>query len=260
MQSATIGKLVEATSKAQGEMRAAPKDSVNPFFKSNYSGLFTCVEEAREILAKYGLAIFQTMEPCSGETQKAEKIFWVLRTKLAHISGEYIDSLFPLTPKDWTSQAMGSAVSYARRYTFQAIINQVSGSEDDDGSAASGVEPMKVTDNLGYAGLRGNNFNGSNATYRVTDSSKTTFAATESQIVKIGELSRQLGWDVPTSQKWLVENTNKSTRALLTELEADWCIEQLLKQTNITRVPPQNFTLTNPNTETKVITTAVGQG
>ena len=290
MQSATIGKLVEATSKAQGEMRVATKSSVNPFFKSNYSDNATCVETAREVLAKYGLAVFQSTEDYVGQGQKAEMIFWVLKTTLAHISGEFIDSIFPLTPKNsnpppteknpipqppyYSPQAIGSCVSYARRYTFQAIINQVSGNEDDDGIAASGLkhnqshsaysqavpcESMQASNALGSS-LRGNSPNVSNATYRATDSSKTTFAATEYQILRIGELSKQLGWDIPTSQKWLVIITNKSTRASLTEEEANWCIEDLLRQKKLTQetkatfvdnivlqMPPKDFTNTNSN-------------
>ena len=59
VESATIGKLVMALAKAQGQIKAAPKDSDNPFFKSKYADLASVWEACREPLAKNGLAVIQ---------------------------------------------------------------------------------------------------------------------------------------------------------------------------------------------------------
>ena len=39
-----IEKLADALSKAQSEMKGAQKKSTNPFFKSSYADLHTCIE------------------------------------------------------------------------------------------------------------------------------------------------------------------------------------------------------------------------
>lgn len=224
-------------SQAQGEMRATPKSSDNPFFKSKYSNLATSVENAREVLAKYGLAVFQGMEDYSGTSKNAEMIFGVLRTTLAHTSGEYICSLFPLTPKNCTPlpternpiaqpayfspQAIGSAVSYARRYSFSAIINQVSGDdEDDDGNVASLGSP--VFEPGAYT-------TGNSQPERFEPNNNAARYCTEPQVYKIGELTKGLGWDNEMAQEWLEKTTGQKTRKNLTKNQASEVIGTLLK-------------------------------
>jgi hypothetical protein len=58
----------------------------------------------------------------------------VLAYKLLHESGEFEGGEYPLPPNG-TPQQMGSAITYARRYTFCAVTGVVS-EEDDDGKAA----------------------------------------------------------------------------------------------------------------------------
>ena len=123
-----INELATALSKAQGEITGALKDSANPFFKSKYADLASCWEACRAPLAKNGLAVFQVPEYTeTGLT---------LITTLAHSSGQFMRGSLPVHPKDDTPQAMGSALTYARRYALTAFIGiaQV----DDDGNAASG--------------------------------------------------------------------------------------------------------------------------
>lgn len=128
--SRTIGKLVGALAKAQGEMGAAKKDSENPFFKSRYADLAAIREACREPLAKHGLAVVQTFIPPQNGMPM------VLVTTLAHESGEWIESRWPVVPVKDDPQGLGSASTYARRYSLQAIVGVPA--EDDDGEAASG--------------------------------------------------------------------------------------------------------------------------
>lgn len=58
-----------------------------------------------------------------------------LTTTLLHISGQWISSTLPL-PETSGAQALGSALTYARRYALSAIVGVVTES-DDDGAAAS---------------------------------------------------------------------------------------------------------------------------
>ncbi len=143
-QSESIMKLTEALSKAQGMMEGAVKDSQNPYFHAAYADLASCWDACREPLSKNGLAVIQRPEIVDGKLR--------LTTILAHSSGEWISGEYPIEPmrqvkeKGWEPsgdpQSMGSAVTYARRYSLSAMVGIAS--EDDDGNAAIGKKDEKV--------------------------------------------------------------------------------------------------------------------
>lgn len=122
MQSDTIGALALALSKAQADITGALKDSANPFFKSKYADLASCWDACRKQLAANELAVIQTVE---GDH---------LATILAHSSGEWVRSHCPIRAKDDSPQALGSAITYARRYALAAIVGLAQ--IDDDAEAA----------------------------------------------------------------------------------------------------------------------------
>lgn len=130
-QSEAINELAAALSKAQGEMQAAIKDKVNPFFKSYYADLGSIWDAARPVLSKYGLCVMQTTEM----TTDASKIIMV--TTLAHTSGQWVKSYLPLNPSKNDSQGIGAAITYLRRYSLSAIVGVVC-DDDDDGETAVG--------------------------------------------------------------------------------------------------------------------------
>lgn len=124
-----INELAGALAKAQGEITGALKDSANPFFKSKYSDLASCWDACRAALSKNGLSVTQFPT-----TEEATETYLV--TSLMHSSGQWMRSSLILKSKDDTSQAMGSAITYARRYALCAIVGVAQ--VDDDGNAASG--------------------------------------------------------------------------------------------------------------------------
>lgn len=128
-QSEQINELATALSKAQGEMQAAIKDKVNPFFKSSYADLGSVWDAARPVLSKYGLCVMQTTELTT------DKI--VMVTTLAHTSGQWMKSYLPLNPSKNDSQGVGAAITYLRRYSLSAIVGVVC-DDDDDGETAVG--------------------------------------------------------------------------------------------------------------------------
>lgn len=136
MQSEEIGKLAIALSKAQGEMSGANKSSDNPFFKSKYADLNTCIEAAREPLSKNELAVIQTTEPHDNGI--------MIVTTLAHSSGQWIKGKLLMNPKKDDDQGRGSSITYGRRYAFAAIVGLAQ--KDDDGNAASGNTKKQETD------------------------------------------------------------------------------------------------------------------
>lgn len=126
--SESINELAKALSAAQGEITGALKDSANPFFKSKYSDLASCWDACRSALSKNGLAVSQF------PTTEATGTYLV--TSLLHSSGQWMRSSLVLQPKDDSPQAMGSALTYARRYALCAVVGVAQ--VDDDGNAASG--------------------------------------------------------------------------------------------------------------------------
>jgi hypothetical protein len=124
----TITKISAALVKAQGELNAVSKDGNNPHFRSKYATLQNIVESTRDTLRKHGLAVVQTF----GET---DGTYINLTTTLLHESGEYISGTLTVRPNKPDAQGIGSAASYARRYSY-AIIGLVT-NDDDDGNIAS---------------------------------------------------------------------------------------------------------------------------
>jgi hypothetical protein len=129
-QSEVINELASALSKAQGEMQAAIKDKVNPFYKSSYADLGSVWDAARPVLSKHGLCVMQTTE-----INADGKI--VMVTTLAHTSGQWMKSFLPLNPAKPDSQGIGAAITYLRRYSLSALVGVVC-DDDDDGETSAG--------------------------------------------------------------------------------------------------------------------------
>lgn len=123
----SLGKLAEALAKAQGAMKPAVKDSINPHFRSNYADLAACWAAIREPLSSNGLAVIQNVS--------SDQTGVTVETMLVHTSGEHIQSRCWLPVAAKTPQAYGSAITYARRYSLAALVGL--SAEDDDGNAAS---------------------------------------------------------------------------------------------------------------------------
>ncbi len=133
-QSENINELAAALAKAQGEMQAAIKDCINPFFQSKYADLGSVWDAARPVLSKNGLCIMQTTDIMG------EKIIMV--TTLAHTSGQWMKSQLPLNPAKADSQGIGAAITYLRRYSLSALVGVVC-DDDDDGETAVGRGTVK---------------------------------------------------------------------------------------------------------------------
>ena len=134
MQSPEIGKLAEALAKAQAEMEPATKDANNPFFKSQYASLASCWQACRGPLTKHGLAIIQTTEPDNGNV--------TVISILTHSSGQWIKGKLSVKPPKTDSQALGSCLSYLRRYSLSALVG-LSTQDDDAESTMSRQNTVK---------------------------------------------------------------------------------------------------------------------
>jgi len=121
-----IDKLAEALAKCQGEMEGAKKDATNPFFKKNYSDLASCWASARKPLSSNGLSVVQTLGTVKDQT--------CVITYLLHKSGQFMKSILKVIPPKTDMQSLGAAISYARRYSFCAIVGIYQVDLDDDGN------------------------------------------------------------------------------------------------------------------------------
>lgn len=124
-----IGQLATALAKAQEGIRSAAKTSVNPHYGSRYADLASVWAACRESLTRNGLSVVQmpNYDPNDGCVS--------VTTILLHTSREYILSTAraPITKAD--PQAVGSAITYLRRYALAAFVGVAP--DDDDGEAAS---------------------------------------------------------------------------------------------------------------------------
>lgn len=123
----SISTIAAALKKAQHNIGAAVKDAANPFFKSRYADLGSVMAVCKAPLLAEGISVLQMVghDDAGG----------YLETILLHESGEYISDRMPLVcAKAHDPQAMGSAITYARRYALQSAL--FIPAEDDDAEAA----------------------------------------------------------------------------------------------------------------------------
>ena len=125
-QSDEIKDLIAALAKAQAVMKPAIINKKNPFFKTMYADFTSCMDACRGPLSDNGLAIIQSCETINGELN--------LVTMLAHTSGQWLKSDYPIIPAKKDSQGIGAAMTYAKRYSLCGMIGIVA-DEDDDGNA-----------------------------------------------------------------------------------------------------------------------------
>jgi hypothetical protein len=118
-----------ALAKVQGAIIPPKKDTDNPFFKSKYADLAGVWDSVRGLLAANDLAFVQL------PTTDGAKVS--VTGQLLHKSGECIESTITGSAKDQSPQAIGSCITYLRRYQMSAMLGIAA--EDDDGAAASGT-------------------------------------------------------------------------------------------------------------------------
>jgi len=117
--------LLKALTKARDEFDEIAKDKINNHFKTKYASLDSINKSTGKALAKNGLCLTSHTAPSEDGL--------ILTTCLWHVSGQYLDTIVVL-PKAHDMQKLGSAMTYARRYSVSALLN-VSADEDDDGNA-----------------------------------------------------------------------------------------------------------------------------
>lgn len=125
--SQTISEIAKALSKAQGELENPTKNATGYGYK--YAKLDEIINVIREPLEKNNLSIIHTMD--WGDAPK-------MTTTLLHSSGEWLACDCPLryakSEKTNEMQAIGSSITYGRKYNIQCLLNLYA--EDDDGKSS----------------------------------------------------------------------------------------------------------------------------
>ena len=123
--------LYAAIHKAQAKIETVRKNGENPHFKSKYATLDEVWETVKKPLNDAGLIVLCDVYTANGER--------MLTTRLIHAeTGEEASCTFPIMAATNSPQAIGSAMTYARRYTLTALLEIVTGDgADDDGEAAT---------------------------------------------------------------------------------------------------------------------------
>lgn len=117
---------------ARREMEAPAKTATNPHFSSKYAPLDELVRVSFGPLEKHGLMLVQKPTMVDGRM--------VLATDIISESGETLACGWYELPQGASPQQMGSALTYARRYTMGAILG-LAAEDDDDGNAAETHKP-----------------------------------------------------------------------------------------------------------------------
>lgn len=136
--------LAAALAAAQGQMKAAPKSGLAKVrtksgveFSYRYSTFDEIWEMVRKPLSDNGLAIIQI--PATGENG------FYLETTIAHSSGQWVTGVMEL-PVDSSRmsviQAMGTAITYARRYMLSAMVG-IASDEDTDAQGSEDETQQK---------------------------------------------------------------------------------------------------------------------
>lgn len=124
--------LASALLKAQAGMGKLIKDSNNPHFNSTYASLAAVMDTVRGPLTDAGLVLYQSASSAEGLV--------IVRSMLIHAeTGETIEEQLALPVAQKTPQAMGSAITYGRRYLAMAMCGL--SPDDDDANGAS--QPAK---------------------------------------------------------------------------------------------------------------------
>lgn len=133
-----IDKLAIALAKFQGSLEQPSlnsevkvKTKTGLEYKFKYADLSECKRAAKQPLADNELAVCQLIEDD-----------YSIRTILLHSSGQWISSKVRMPSNTADAQSIGSAITYAKRYAFCAILGIVA-DDDEDANIANGNTSQK---------------------------------------------------------------------------------------------------------------------
>jgi hypothetical protein len=158
-----MSNICAAMAKAQAKIQNAARDAENPYFNSSYASLAGVWDVVRGPLTENELAVFQGHKVRIKPDMTGGEVD--VTTMLTHATGEWFRTTVTLpvvpmgrkkrgaedgdndadrTPGKITPQAIGSAITYGRRYGLESLAGTAPETEDDDGNSASGKEQVET--------------------------------------------------------------------------------------------------------------------
>ena len=124
--------LDTAMAQALGKIRNASKNRVNEHLRSSYADLAAVWDACREACSEAGVWVTQTIWSKRG--------YVVVTTRLAH-NGQWVEADLAVTAEQTkgvnSKQALGIAITYAKRYMLVSMLGIPTGEDDNDGDDGS---------------------------------------------------------------------------------------------------------------------------
>jgi len=134
LKSDTITKLAEALLNAQKKITVAVRNAEGN--RGKYANFEAVIDAVKEPLNENNIVLIQAVN-----FNREDGVF--IETTLLHTSGEFCSSTTPIyciKPND--PQALGSGITYSKRYSIQSLLGLPS--TDDDGELASKEKPKRI--------------------------------------------------------------------------------------------------------------------
>lgn len=138
--------IVVAMVKARAAMMSeAKKNTQNNHLHNWYADLGSFLATVRPALESNGLIVIQSPLPA---VEKGGMLVLPLETMILHESGEFMSAVMEMplafNPKSAPAHAVGSAITYARRYHLAALFGITQA--DDDGNATKKTARQWIAD------------------------------------------------------------------------------------------------------------------
>jgi hypothetical protein len=120
-----IDKLLPAWAQAQAQVATVVRDSKNPMFNSDFATLESTLRAVSPVTKAHNLIIVTS---CSDSRDGRVLVI----TRLIHTSGQWVQVMLPMerATRGDPNQALGSVLTYSRRYSLQCLFSL--NSEDKD--------------------------------------------------------------------------------------------------------------------------------
>ena len=201
--------IYKALAAAQAEVRNPPEETMGQY--GPYASLQSVLDTLRPIWSKHGLAVVQ--HPLENQ----------LVTDIYHESGGHIQIMYPLMVQEISkgqnpSHRMGSAMTYARRYSLNAIFGTQGDIDSDDNpenekkaaiaakasaavSKAERAKPAAQSDLAAYA-----------AEYAKTEQNNLAFTSDPLYDEWVAECAKTPDWDADKVRMWALKNPEQASQ------------------------------------------------
>lgn len=115
----------------QQSLESVKKNAKNPYFKSNYADLNAHLDAVMELCSDKGFILTQSCVMVNTQNGPVN----VVLSKLIHVDTGIHEEASLALPSTEDMQKLGSAITYARRYTLSSLLAMQA--EDDDGNKAT---------------------------------------------------------------------------------------------------------------------------